>query len=212
MDRFLWRGKVGPAFWNIASIISLTINIILFAVIIILGKELFEIKNALQTQLLDGLYTNFVQMDSAHIITEIPITETIVVKDTIPVVFDLPLSQKTKVILTKDTPVKNATIYLNNRAVPLDIILRKGTPLNIALDLVVPVSQTIPVELKVPVQMTVPVDISIAETQLHTPFVGLQETVLPYQLIMEDMPNSWYDTPFCGPLTNWFCKYFLETE
>ena len=92
-------------------------------------------------------------MDQAHIRTTITVSDTIQVKDTIPVVFDLPLSQKTEVTLTKNTPIKGATIYLNGQAVPLDLDLPPGTKLGIQLDLTVPVNQTVPVVLNVPVNL-----------------------------------------------------------
>jgi hypothetical protein len=212
MDSVLWRGKIGPAFWNIASLVSLSVNIFLFIVLILLGRELFTLKTLVGEQLIGGLYTNFVKMDQAHIVTTIQVKDTIKVVDSIPVVFDLPLHQETTVVLTKDTPVKKATIYLNGAAVPLDIILRKGTPLNIALDLVVPVNQTIPVELNVPVDLSVPVDIALAQTDLHQPFTGLQAVVSPYNRILEELPDSWDDTPLCGPLSGWMCKIFLGAE
>jgi len=212
MERILWRGKIGPAFWNIASLASLSVNIFLFIILILLGRELFTLKNLVEKQLVGGLYTNFVKMDQSHIVTTIQVKDTIKVVDTIPVVFDLPLHQETTVVLTKDTPVKKATIYLNGAAVPLDIILRKGTPLNIALDLVVPVNQTIPVELNVPVDLSVPVDISLAQTDLHQPFTGLQAVVAPYNTILQELPDSWKDTPLCGPFSGWMCKIFLGAE
>jgi hypothetical protein len=168
--------------------------------------------------LLGGLYANFVKMDEAHILTQIQVNDTIRVKDTIqvddtiPVVFDLPLAQNTQVVLTQDTPIKNATIYLNGIAVPLDLVLRQGTPLNISLNLTVPVSQTlpvklsVPVDLTVPVNLTVPVDIPLDQTQLHAPFVGLREVVAPYQGMLADLPSSWDETPLCAPWVDWVCK------
>jgi len=212
MDRVLWRGNIGPAFWNIASLISFAVNLVLLIFLILLGRELFTLKRLVENQLIGGLYNNFVKMDQAHIVTTIQVQDTIKVNDSIPVVFDLPLKQDTTVVLTQDTPVRNATIYLNGAAVPLDLVLRKGTSLGIALDLVVPVNQRVPVELNVPVDLTVPVDIALAETDLHDPFTGLQSVVLPYQNLLQDMPSSWRETPLCGPLTGWSCRLFLGAE
>ncbi len=201
----LWRGKIGPAFWNIASLLSLAINVILIVTLILLGRELFSLKAVIQKQLVGGLYTNFVEMDQSHIVTTINVKDTIQVNDTIPVVFDLPLKKDTDVILTHDTPVKNATIYLNGQPVPLDLVLKKGTHLGIALDLTVPVSQTLPISLKVPVNLTVPVDIALDQTDLHKPFVGLQNVVSPYKNLLSSLPDSWYQTSICGPFTLWLC-------
>ncbi len=202
----LWRGRIGPAFWTVASLLSVTVNVILIAILILLGRQLFFLKKTVVSdKLINGLYTNFALMDQAHIQTTITVSDTILVNDTIPVVFDLPLNQKTTVVLTKDTPV-NTTIYLNNAAVPLDLILRDGTELNIKLDMTVPVEQTIPVSLKVPVNLTVPVDIPLNQTQLHKPFVGLQQVVSPYRTLLGELPNSWSEV--CKGSFKFICNIF----
>ncbi|MCZ7551858.1 MAG: hypothetical protein B6D39_12870 [Anaerolineae bacterium UTCFX2] len=191
--------RLMPAFWTIASIISITVNIILIVFLLMLATQLFQIKELVQVQVIDGLYQNFVKMDEASIVTTIQVSDTITVKDTIPVVFDLPLKQGTEIILTKDTPIRKATVYLNGQPVPTDIILRQGTHMSIALDMIVPVNQTIPVVLQVPVNLQVPVHIPLSETELHEPFSGLRGVVAPYKQILDDLPDSW------GGL---FCKTF----
>ena len=208
--RWVWQGKFGPAFWTVASLISLTVNLILIASLIILGRELFAIKGLVGGQLINGLYKNFVRMDEAHIVTTIQVQDTILVQDEMPVVFDLPLRQDTQVLLTQNTPVKNATIYLNGSAVPLDLVLKEGTELNIRLDMTIPVSQTIPVELSVPVNLTVPVDIPLNQTELHEPFLGLRNVVAPYNELLTPLPDSWQETPLCGRWTGWLCNWILN--
>ena len=189
---FLWRGRLGPAFWTVASTLSLVVNIILIVILILLGRQLFFLKkDVVSNQLINGLYDNFVLMDQAHIKTTITVSDTIQVKDTIPVVFDLPLSQKTVVVLTEKTPIKGATIYLNGQAVPLDLDLPSGTKLGIQLNLTVPVNQTVPVTLNVPVNLTVPVDIPLDQTELHKPFVGLQQVLAPFRNLLADVPDTW---------------------
>lgn len=202
----LWRRRIGPAFWTVASLLSLTINIILIVILVLLGRQLFFLKKTVVSdKLINGLYDNFTLMDQAHIQTTITVSDTIQVNDTIPVVFDLPLNQKTTVVLTQDTPV-NTTIYLNNTAVPLDLILRDGTELNIQLDITVPVKQTIPVVLNVPVHLTVPVDIPLDQTQLHKPFVGLQQVVSPYRQLLGEVPNMW--SAVCKGSFKFICNVF----
>jgi hypothetical protein len=208
--RWLWQGKIGPALWTVASLISLTINIILVAVLVLLGREIFTLKSLVDQQLIGGLYKNFIQMDQAHIVTTIRVQDTILVRDQMAVVFDLPLQQDTQVVLTQNTPVKNATIFLNGAAVPLDIILKEGTPLNIRLDMTVPVSQTIPVELSVPVDLTVPVDIPLNQTELHEPFIGLRTVVAPYNQLLSPLPDTWQETPLCNRWTGWLCRWIFE--
>ena len=204
---FLWRGRVGPAFWTVASTLSLVVNIILIVILILLGRQLFFLKTTVVSdQLINGLYDNFVLMDKAHIKTTITVSDTIQVKDTIPVVFDLPLSQKTIVTLTESTPIKGATIYLNGQPVPLDLDLPPGTKLGIELNLTVPVNQTVPVVLNVPVNLTVPVDIALNKTELHEPFVGLQQVLSPFRKLLGDVPDKWSEVckgsmkPMCSVL------------
>ena len=210
LRRALWQGKIGPAFWTVVGVFSLIVNILLVVVIILLGRYLFDLKDIIQEQLVRGLYDNFVLMDQAHIATTITVSETIQVADTIPVVFELPLSQETTVVLTQDTQINQATILLNGVWIPLDIVLPQGTPLNIQLDLMVPVNQTVPVQLSVPVKLVVPVDIPLSQTQLHRPFVGLQEVVAPFDELLGDLPDNWEDVPFCSSWTGWICSMFFK--
>jgi hypothetical protein len=182
-------------FWKFAILFSFLVNIILVFVLIVLGMLIFQIKNNIASPLIGGLYNNFVLMDQAHIITTIQVHDFIQVNDTIPVVFDLPLKQDTAVILTQDTPIQNATIFLNGSPIAINIVLPKGTPLNINLDMTVPVSKTIPIALTVPVNLTVPVDIELAKTNLDEPFKNLAKLVEPYKLLLDGLPSSWGEIP-----------------
>lgn len=207
--RVFWQGKVAPAFWTVASVLSLTVNIILILILLVLGRQMFALKALIQDGLIGGLYNNFVLMDQANIKTTIEVNDTIQVVDTIPVVFDLPLKQDTVVILVEDTSIPNAQVLLNGFYIPTTVILPQGTPLNISLDLVVPVNTTVPVVLNVPVALKVPVDIPLDQTELHTPFVGLKNVVSPYQELLAGLPNGWQDTPLCGPLSMWMCRWLF---
>ncbi len=204
-----WQGKIGPAFWTTASLFSMGVNLVLVVVLVLLGRQLFSLKALVSDQLVGGLHQNFVKMDEAHIRTNIQVSDTIQVNDTIPVVFDLPLNTQTQVVLTQDTPINNATIYLNGMPVPLDLVLKQGTPLNIALNLTVPVNQTVPVVLDVPVNLNVPVDIALQDTELHEPFVGLQSVVAPYQSLLSDLPATWEETPVCAEGLDLACDYLM---
>ena len=209
VERYVWQGKIGPAFWTVASVFSLAVNIFPIAILILVGRELFSLKSLVSTQLIGGLYKNFVRMDDAHIVTTIQVEDTIQVKDQIPVVFTLPLQQDTQVVLTRNAPVKNATIFLNGAAVPLDIILKEGTALDIRLDMTIPVSQSVPVVLNVPVNLSVPVDIPLNQTELHEPFLGLRDVVAPYNDLLRPLPDSWQETSFCGSGTGWLCRWIF---
>jgi len=203
----LWQGKILPVFWTVASVISLSINIILIVVLLLLARQLFLIKGVVSAQLVGGLHQNFVKMDQAHIKTTINVKDTIQVNDTIPVVFDLPLNTVTTVKLTEDTRLSKAAVFLNGSTVPLDIILRKGTTLPIKLEMTIPVSQTIPVVLTVPIDLQVPVDIPLDQTELHEPFIGLQNVVAPFDKLLAAPPNSWDETPVCRPGLVWLCNW-----
>lgn len=209
---FAGKLKVMPAFWTVASILSLIVNLILAAVLIGVGREIFFLRALIGDEVLGGLFANFQKMDAAHIKTTVQVSDTITVKDTIPVQFTLPLEQETVVTLVEDTPINQTTIYLNGVPVPLNLTLPTGTQLKIDLNLDVPVDQTIPIELKVPVQLTVPVDIPLDQTELHEPFTGLQTVVGPYYEIASEMPATWQEAPFCRSGSSWFCRWYFGSE
>ncbi len=194
----LWQGKIAPAFWTVSSIISLTVNVILIAVLLIVGKQLFMLKSAV-SPLLDGLNENFVLMDNAKITTHVE------VHDQIPVVFDLPVEANTSVVLSEDVLIRGARVNLMTGGLliqnaPADIVLPKGTSLPIQLSIVVPVNTQVPVDLDVPV------NIPLRETELHRPFVGLQQVVSPYQSLVNGLPNSW--DALCNQYPTLWCDFF----
>lgn len=200
---WLWQRKIGPAFWTIASLISMTVNIILVVALILLARQVFSLKQLVSDGLLGGLYWNFEKMDDAHIRTSIPVSAQV------PAKFDLPLSTTTTVILTEDTVIPNATIYnLDAGALKISqakttILLPAGAALPVQLNLTVPVDQQIPVNL------TVDVDIPLEETELHEPFVGLQQVVEPYYRAMLNTPNTW-EQALCGPRPSSLCQQMFR--
>lgn len=192
-----------PAFWTVASILSIIINVIFIIILLILGRELFTLKTLVGDQLLGGLYNNFVLMDEAHIKT------TILVETEVPVQFTLPVVTDTTVRLTEDTRIDGARVTLstgglNIISAPTNIILPAGTDLPIALNITVPVDTTIPIVLQVPV------DIPLAETELHQPFVGLQDVVGPYYKMLDDLPDA-QEIPLCKSAA-WLCRIFFRIE
>ncbi len=196
-----WQRKIPNAFWTIASFFSLAVNIILIVILILLGRELFAIKNIVNDQLLTGLATNFKKMDEAKIAT------TISVEDEIQVKFDLPVQANTMVTLTEDVPLRasvgiNTLLFTINA--PADIVLPRGLELPIYLSIMVPV------DTMVPVNLTVPVDIPLAETELHEPFVGLQDVVKPYQDLLTPLPNSWEEIELCRTIPG--CEKLLDSQ
>ncbi len=202
--RFLRLEKIGPAFWTITGLVSLTINVVLIVILVTLGGQLFTLKQMVKDQLLGGLYQNFVMMDQASIRTSIP------VETNVPAKFDLPLETDTTVTLTDNVFIDNAYVSLDTGGLHIqgavtDITLPAGTQLPVHLSLVVPVDQQIPVKLNVAV------DIPLKETDLHAPFVGLQEVVKPYYTLVDDTPNSWEEA-LCGDPANVECKLLIKLK
>jgi hypothetical protein len=191
------RWQFLPAFWTIASILSLTINVILIIILLLAWQMLGQIQGlqtygtSRATGLLEGLYTNFVKMDQANITTDI------LVKDEIPVEFTLDVSGPTTVTTTQPVTIRGATVDVSTGGLTIrdanaTIILPAGVvlPINIS-NLVVPVDKDVPVELNVPV------DIPLDQTELHEPFVGLQKVVEPWYCFIQ--PNAMMDgRPVCG--------------
>lgn len=177
----------GPAFWTAASLLSLTVNLILIIVLLVLavglsraGLSVTSMMN-MGTDLLGGLYGNFEKMDRAHIRT------TIEVNTTIPVQFDLQLNQQTNVVLSQDVAINNALVTVNTGGLNITranttIVLPQGTVLPVLLNLSVPVDTTVPVSI------IVPVDIPLSQTELHEPFSGLQDVVRPFYCMID--PNA----------------------
>src|SRR5215216_2563544 len=193
-----WRFRFLPAFWTIASLMSITVNIILIVILLILFQMLGAIQGTANDKvsgLLGGLYTNFVKMDQANIRTSIHVE-----KD-IPVQFSLNVSGPTNVTLSQPVTISGAAVSvqtggLNIRDANATIVLPAGVilPINIE-NLVVPVDQ------KVPAVLDVPVDIPLAQTELHEPFVGLQQVVKPWYCLIE--PTATFnDSPICSQVTN----------
>jgi hypothetical protein len=204
ITRFFWQGKLAPAFWTVTGVISIVVNIILIVALLVIGQHLFTLNKIVEDGLIGGLHSNFVAMDEATIVT------TVKVEDTIPVQFDLQVKANTSVVLTEPTPIDNASVVINTSVLtinaPADIILPAGLELPIALDI------TVPVDKEVPVALTVPVNIPLNQTELHEPFVGLQEVVEPYKVMLGDLPDAWIETPLCEGSLGEACGIIFEPQ
>lgn len=179
------RLKFLPAFWTIASVVSLTVNLVLLIILLSVLQLRSGIQGVASNQvsgLLGGLYTNFVKMDQASIKTNIH------VEKQIPVQFTLNVSGPTNVSLSQDVRINGALVTVNSGGLSIvnaraTIILPQGTVLPITIEnLVVPVDQ------QVPAVLDVPVDIPLNQTELHDPFVGLQKVVEPWYCLVQ--PNA----------------------
>src|SRR5258706_1258402 len=184
----------GPLFWTIASVISLTVNVILVIVllIVLLNMQRFNVGNAMNmgNSLLGGLYTNFEKMDRASIDTNVQ------VNTTIPVKFYLQLNHQTNVVLSQNVTIDNAQVTVKTGGLNITnalttIVLPQVTTLPIVLNLTVPVDTTVPVTLNVPV------DIPLNQTQLHEPFVGLQDVIRPFYCLINSSAFNLDNQPIC---------------
>ena len=192
------RFKFLPAFWTIASLMSITVNIILIVILLILFQMLGAIQGTADDKvsgLLGGLYSNFVKMDQANIRTNIH------VEKEIPVQFSLNVSGPTMVTLTQPVTINGALVTVQTGGLNIvnaraTIVLPQDTPLPINIqNLVVPVDQ------KVLAVLDVPVDIPLDQTELHEPFVGLQKVVEPWYCLVE--PNAIFNgVQVCSSIRN----------
>ena len=185
-ERRRWPFKFLPAFWTIASILSLTVNIILIVALLIayqmldriLGLQSYGVGQA--SGLLGGLYSNFVKMDQATIATTIPVDAVI------PLNIEVPVQKTTLITLAETAVIPNAHVRINTGEVNINanavVTLPAGTPLTVSLDFPLTVQNSIPVHLDVPV------NIPLNQTELHEPFVGLQHVVRPWYCLIE--PNA----------------------
>ncbi len=197
---FFQLSKTVPAFWTVASLLSFVVNMVLIVAVVLLGRELFTLKAIVGDKLLGGLYENFIYMDQAHIQTNITVS------DTIPINFSLPISTNTVVVLTQDTTINGANVRINTGGMSIDssanIILPAGTNLPVHLELNVPVTTTVPVKLNVPV------DIPLAQTELHKPFIGLQQVIAPFYNLLQPQIKDAQSLSICIKYPDWCDSYF----
>jgi hypothetical protein len=188
-----------PAFWTIASLMSITVNIILIVILLIVFQMLGAIQGTANDKisgLLGGLYTNFVKMDQASIQTSIH------VEKEIPVNFNLNVSGPTNVTLSQPVTISGALVTVQTGGLNIvnaqaRIVLPQGTVLPINIE-----SLAVPVNQSVLAVLDVPVNIPLNQTQLHEPFVGLQKVVEPWYCLVE--PNATVNglqvcSPFATP-------------
>ncbi|GEM_PF-757017 len=206
IQKVVYQRKFFPAFWTVASIFSLIINVILIAILVSVGHNLFQLKAIIADSLVIPAANSLELMDKAHIVTTVPVETTVRLQDSLPVNFDLPINKNMQLVMTEDTRISGAYIYLNNTAVATDLTLPARTPLQTNFNLTVPVSTTAPVDITVPVNIQVPVDIAINQTDLHQSIVGLQSAIEPYKVVMGSSFTSPKDLEICNNwMTGWLC-------
>ena len=179
-----------PAFWTIASITSLGVNIVLLAVLLgaLHGLDVSGL-GQMGTGLVGGLYSNFEKMDAAHIKTTIP------VQSNIPLSMSIPVQTTTNISLASAVEIPNAHVKISTGTFNIDsdadVTLPAGTNLNVVLNFSVPVQTTVPVTL------SVPVDIALNQTDLHPAITGLESTIKPLYCILNPGAISISNVPVC---------------
>ena len=179
-----------PAFWTIASIVSLSINAVMLIALIgalraVGGLDLGRVGSGLA----GGLYSNFERMDAAHIKTSIP------VQSTIPLSMSIPVQTTTNISLADSVEIPNAHVKISTGTFNIDsdadVILPAGTNLNVVLNF------SVPVQTAVPVSLNVPVDIPLQQTELHPAITGLEGTIRPLYCLLDPGAISLAHVPVC---------------
>src|SRR5512143_1035885 len=179
-----------PAFWTIASVISLVVNVVLVVVVLGLLRSFGSLDTArIGTRVLGGLYSNFERMDQAHIKTTIPI------QTNIPLDLNVPVQTTTGITLAKDVSIPGAHVRINtalfNIDAPANVTLPAGTSLDVTM------AFDLPLTGQVPVSLSVPVDIPLQQTDLHPALVGLQDTIRPIYCIVTPLAQALNGEPVC---------------
>ncbi|HXF86505.1 MAG TPA: hypothetical protein VNK49_14070 [Anaerolineales bacterium] len=190
------RLKFLPAFWTVASVLSMIVNVILIAILLIALRMLGTIQvtaNDTFSGVLGGLYINFVKMDQATIRADVP------VEANVPLDITVPVQTTTTITLASDTVIPNAHVRIATGTLNIDadatVTLPANTPLSVNLNFPLQVVNTIPVRLNVPV------NIPLNQTELHEPFVGLQKVIEPFYCLVE--PNAEINgVNICSPISN----------
>ncbi len=185
-----WNSGFFPLFWTIASAISLTINVLLCLLVfglLSIREPVTKTVTGQSTGLLGGLYSNFQEMDKATIRRTIPVDASI------PLDIMVPVNNAGATITMVGAPAEfDAHVVINTGVLKINAparvtLLRSVTPLNINLQGLV-----VPVQTAVPVHLDVPVEIPLKDTELHKPFVGLQEVIRPWYCLVLPKADALY--------------------
>jgi hypothetical protein len=178
-----WSSGIFPLFWTVASALSLTVNVLLCLLVLGLLSyrgPITKIVTGQSTSILGGLYSNFQAMDNATIKTSVQ------VDTTIPLSIQVPVQTQTQITLAQPVTIHSPRVLINTGVLRLDapaqVTLPAGTPMMVNLNFM------LPVQTSVPVHLDVPVNIPLNQTELHQPFVGLQEVVRPWYCLF--LPKS----------------------
>jgi hypothetical protein len=182
------REKFLRALWTLASLISMIFNVVVIVVVVVAFWAYRDIKlpenidATMLNKLLGGLYSNFEKLDRATIKTVIPVDAQI------PLDISVPVQTTTQITLAESVVIPNAQVVINTGGLNINsnarVTLPAGTPLSVNLNFILPVQTSIPVHLDVPV------NIPMKDTELHEPFVGLQDVVRPLYCMVDRNASS----------------------
>ncbi|HNP70344.1 MAG TPA: hypothetical protein PLO33_17460 [Kouleothrix sp.] len=174
-----------PLLWKAMIITSFAINLLLIGLLVGVVYFLLAWRPTLGGTLLNAqgfargnvaeLRDVVQQLQAAHIRTNIPLDQPLPLKGLGVVV---PVDQETQVTLTSDVPLNlaGADIDLGAgnrlRAQNIALVLPRGTPLNIALKMNIPLDA-----VTIPIKLNVPVDIAMKDTELAPQFQRLGNVV-----------------------------------
>lgn len=188
---------IGTLIWRFMVIFSFIVNIVLVVVLLLAGIFIFEIKNQVADPLIGGLHSTAAGLGDATIDWVIP------VRDTIPVVLNIPLQTDTTVILTAPVPLTVQALIdlpgLNASNVPatVQLTLPQGLALPVALDLQVPVDEDLDIALDV--RAVIP----LRETQLIDPINQLGLLFEPLSIGLWNLPDDFSQAgDFAGRIFN----------
>ncbi len=177
-------------FWDAAKtltlIVSMIINLILIIVVAILFQQVGAIKSALGG-VLGQLDAAFQGLGDTVIRTTIPISQSV------PVRFDLPLTQDTYVTTNGPVPISTqATFSLGqfgsiNGTVSLNLPARTQLPVHLEL--------TVPVSNAIPVVFTQSVAIPLAPAGMQPVVDQLRAALSPILQLVRQMPDRFSLTP-----------------
>jgi len=173
--RKIWRAAVG-----LTLLTSMVINLILIVVVVILVNQVGAIKMTLAS-VLGQLDSAFEGLGAASI------QDTIKINHQVPVQFDLPLNQNTTVTTLAPVPINTQANFslgpFGNINGVVSLQLPTGTQLPVHLELMVPVSNSIPVVFDQPI------NIPLAEKGLGPVVAKLRSALGPIIGLVGQLPE-----------------------
>ena len=181
-----------------AAVLSLVIDAVLIAVVILLAGQLHSMRQTM-SGLIGGLYNNFGRMDAAVISTTIAVNDI-----TVPVSFTQPVVlSSTDVTLTQDVTIHGANVVINTGSIsinaPATVTLPRGTILPVAINMSVPVKTTLTLNLQLPVEIKIATASSPVpgSASLHQALVGLQNTLGPFYCLLQPQAQDYQGQYLC---------------